>query len=181
MKASEEEDVDDDEDDGDAIATSAFVDDYENGESDVETSDSDDADERDDGIGGIAESDEDEDEDDLDEDEDEEKYAMLVVLANMDGNNDDIAEMNVKLERHGEHKIDREIFSGFRGVEAQLKRENIQRSCLRLTSSYSASRWQYQRCARIRRVVSRYIRRVRRSCGHRNVSNWNCSVVLALE
>ena len=135
----EEEDVDDDEDDGDAIATSAFVDDYENGESDVETSDSDDADQRDDGIGGIAESDEDEDEDDLDEDEDEEKYAMLVVLANMDGNNDDIAEMNVKLERHGEHKIDREIFSGFRGVEAQLKRENIRAHCLRLTSSYSAS------------------------------------------
>ena len=135
----EEEDVDDDEDDGDAIATSAFVDDYENGESDEETSDSDDADERDDGIGGIAESDEDEDEDDLDEDEDEEKYAMLVVLANMDGNNDDIAEMNVKLERHGEHKIDREIFSGFRGVEAQLKRENIRAHCLRLTSSYSAS------------------------------------------
>ena len=131
------------EEDVDAFVTSALSDEYYN--SDVETSGSDDdADERDDVIGGIAESDEDEDDDDDDEDSDEEeaqkkKYSMLIVLANMDGENDDFVDMNAHSERCKEYKIDQEVFANFRGVEVQLKRENIRAHCLRLASSYSVS------------------------------------------
>lgn len=127
----------------DAFVTSALSDEYY--DSDVETSESDDdAEERDDAIGGIAESDEDEDDDDDDDDLDEEeaqkkKYSMLIVLANMDGENDDFVDMNAHSERCKEYKIDQEVFANFRGVEAQLKRENIRAHCLRLASSYSVS------------------------------------------
>ena len=139
----EDDDVQDDgeDDEVDAFMTSALSDDYD--ESDVETSDSDDAEERDGAVAGIAESDEDEDDDDDDDlDEDEarkKKYSMLVVLANMDGDDDDNADINVQSEKHKEHRIDQGVFAGFRGVETQLKRENIRAHCLRLATNYYVS------------------------------------------